>query len=272
MTQVAGGLVMVRSTRLAGASLVLLTLAVSGSGQERQVETRLAELGKRYGLVIVPSQPTFPVKTFHGAIDGKEASRDDIDSYAPILASEWNCYPVSLVKRSKLRRIILCRDLSFAGQPRTAIPDFEHDDLYLDVARGRYSEPYVRKVIHHEFFHVIDYRNGTLYADDRWSRLLPKDTRYGTGGKDAQNDSSVTGIRDDLPGFLNKYATTGVEEDKAELFAHMIVSRKIVDERAAKDAVLRAKVVLLRDVLKAFCPEMDEKFWKAASSVERSAK
>ncbi len=62
--------------------------------------------------------------------------------------------------------VVRARELTFAGQRRNAIPDFEHDTLYLDVSRGAYSKSYFRKVIHHEFFHIIDYRDdGSLYND-----------------------------------------------------------------------------------------------------------
>jgi C-5 cytosine-specific DNA methylase len=36
-----------------------------------------------------------------------------------------------------------------------------------------------------------------------------------------QVDSTVTTTGKDEPGFLNRYAAVGVEEDKAEVFAHM---------------------------------------------------
>src|SRR4051812_33518388 len=124
------------SIRRVGVCLLLLASPACAPAQEPEGDSRLVQLGKRYGLDIVPSKPTFPVKTHHGLIDGKGADPKDSDSFGAILVAEWSCYPTSLMKRAKLRRIVLCRDLSFAGQLRTAIPDFEHDDLYLDVSRG----------------------------------------------------------------------------------------------------------------------------------------
>jgi hypothetical protein len=248
----------------------LLAFTACNTRQRQQGDEKTAQLAKKYDLDIVLSRPEFPVKTTHGAINGKEADHKDVDSYVPLLVSEWNLYPVELIKRSKLQRIILCQDLSFAGQQRTAIPDFEHNDLYFDVARGRHSLLYTRTVIHHEFFHVLDYRNGTLYADERWTRLLPKGVKYGMGGKNLQDDATVSLISDDLPGFLNKYSTTGVEEDKAEVFANMIVNSKAVEERAKNDPVIRAKTVLMRDILQSFCSKMDDRFWEAASKLDRS--
>src|SRR5262245_44542018 len=122
----------------------LLGFADYHPDHDQHAGEKITELARKYDLDIVVSRPQFPVKTTYGTIQGKEADRKDVDSYAPILDSEWNLYPVELIKLAKLKRIILCQDLSFAGQLRTAIPDFEHNDLYLDVARGRHSELYTR--------------------------------------------------------------------------------------------------------------------------------
>src|SRR5262245_28386431 len=99
-------------------------------------ETVIAELSKKYSLTIVTQRPNFPVSTFYGSIRGKEAPAEKLSTFLPILAAEFGLYPAEFVERTGLKQIILCDDLSFAGQLRTAIPDFEHDHLYLDVVRG----------------------------------------------------------------------------------------------------------------------------------------
>lgn len=232
----------------------------------------LNRIAKKHELGIVVAKPKFPVKTIHGNIDGSEADRKDVESYVPIFVAEWGLYPKELIAKTKLRRIIWCKNLSFVGQLRTAIPDFENDDLYLDVGRGRFSEMYVRAVIHHEFFHIIDLRNGTLYNDERWSRLLPKGVNYGRGGRNAQDDPTGSLITERMPGFLNAYSATGVEEDKAEVFAYMIVDSRMIKERSKKDPIIRAKAEYMIDFLKGFCPQMDERFWEASRKVERGQK
>jgi Putative zinc-binding metallo-peptidase len=221
----------------------------------------LDSLSDKYALRIISQKPTFPIKSFHGLIEGKEATADKVNAFAPILTFEWNLYPVAMVQRTRLKRIVLCTDLSFAGQKRSAIPDFENDVLYLDVVRGSYSEQYVRKVIHHEYYHIIDLRDdGLLYNDDGWAQLNPRGFKYGSGGKNAQEDLAVS-LGTDTPGFLNKYSMTAVEEDKAELFAHLMVEPTTVYNRATKDIVLRAKVARLKELMAAFCPEMDKTYW-----------
>src|SRR5262245_43786194 len=222
----------------------------------RQANDELVKLGEKYRIAIIADDPGFPVKTFHGAIEGRQPSSKDLGMYAPILISEWNLYPVTLIERTRLKRIILCADLAFAGQSRTALPDFEHDDLYLDVSSADYAELYRRKVIHHEFFHIIDYCNGTLYVDERWSRLLPKGVSFGEGGRYARDaEGSLT--RDDIPGFLNTYSMSGVEEDKAEVFANMVANGRVFEALASRDKLLKQKAQMMKEVLQAFCPSMD---------------
>ena len=52
-----------------------------------------------------------------------------------------------------------------------------------------YSRTYQRHAFHHEFFHIIDYRDdGQVYSDSRWARLNPQTFRYGDGGAKMQAD------------------------------------------------------------------------------------
>lgn len=232
----------------------------------------LTELAKKYDLEFVTSAPKFPVQITGGAIDGAEAAKDDVEKYAAVFAFEWSLYPPELVKRTRLKKVVFCKDLSFAKQLRTAVPDFENDVLYLDVLRGRGDITYVRKVIHHEFFHIIDIRDdGLLYEDERWAKLNPAGFRYGSGGARLQDDPTVT-VPKDEPGFLNRYAAAGVEEDKAEVFAHLMVEPKMMTDRAAKDKYMRAKVERMKELLAAFTPKADEAFWEAVEKAERPAK
>ncbi len=230
----------------------------------------LPAFGKHYRIDIVSQSVRFPVKTTHGDITGSEAPARDAGSYASLFVCEWSMYPRELVKKTGLRCVVFCKDLSFAGQPRTAIPDFEHDTLYLDVTRGRHDENYVRKVIHHEFFHIVDLKDdGRVYEDERWGRLNPPGFRYGPGGAKFQNDPTATTTGKDLPGFMNRYATAGVEEDKAEMFAHMMVEPQRVAARIEADKYVRAKVERMREIMAAFSPQAGDDFWTAVIKAER---
>jgi hypothetical protein len=231
----------------------------------------LARIGRTYGIQIVAADRVFPVETTYGEIEGRVATADEIERYTALFAREFTLYPASLIKRTQLKRVVLCKDLAFAGQFRRAIPDFEHKTLYLDVLRGGSDPLYLCKVSHHEFFHMIDYRDdGLVYADKHWASLNAPDFKYGTGGKNAQLVADARVLTDKFPGFLNYYSTTGVEEDKAEVFANLIVDTAYVAERSPTDRVLRAKVQALKALMAKFCPDVNEPFWDRAGQTDRS--
>jgi hypothetical protein len=248
------------------AAVVVLLLA----GPAPAAEADLAALAKAHAVEVVARGPTFPVKTAHGPIDGAEADRADAESYAAVFAQEWGLYPPELVRKAGVKRVVFCKGLAFAGQHRTGVPDFEHDTLYLDVARGRHDDRYVRKVIHHEFFHFVDLRDdGHLYADERWAGLNRPGFRYGPGGAKLQDDPTVTTTGRDAPGFLNRYAAAGVEEDKAEVFAHLVVEPKAVAARAAGDKYVRQKAERMRELLAGFTRAAGDDFWAAVERADR---
>jgi hypothetical protein len=230
----------------------------------------LAGVANSHRIEIVHQAPSFPAKTAWGPITGAKATSKHLEGYAKIFAREFSLLPPSLIAKAKLKRVVLCEDLAFAGQPRNAVPDWEHDDLYLDVSRGAYAPRYLAAVIHHEFFHIVDFRDdGLVYRDDAWSALNPAGFKYGSGGKNWQSDKSTTAFTTKHPGFLTHYSTTGVEEDKAELYAHMIVNFAYVDGRAKTDPVLRTKVTRMKALLFSFCPDMNDEFWKKVEKMER---
>jgi len=241
------------------------TLPDTGLGFEQQ---RTA-LQKRYGITLSLHE-TFPIKTTHGPIGGKDAVQTDIESYGALFFPEWQLYPTTLIKRARLTKIVFCTDLSFNGQPRTAIPDLEHNVLYFDVAKGRHSKEYVRRTIHHEFFHIIDwYDDFKLYSDQAWSALNEPGFTYGSGGKDAQGDSSGSLLTDTQPGFFTKYSLSGVEEDKAEVYSIMIVLSSAAHQRSQTDSIIAAKMKQMKQLLKTFVPDMDDAFWQAAAALPR---
>lgn len=260
-----------RSVVLRGmAALLLLLLARQlpadehASDSERDAAiAKLDEIAKAYRIEIVTASPQFPVPLADGQIRGRAADAKNLATYLPIFAKEFALYPVDFVKRSDLKRIVFCEELAWDEQLRASIPDFANDTLYIDVVRGDWRENYQRKVLHHEFFHMVDQvDDGLLYRDERWSAANPEGFRYGAGGHMAQTTEGTGALSDKYPGFLNHYSTTGVEEDKAEIFAYLFIDPAELSRRAETDAVLRAKVELMKRLLLEFCPEMTETYWK----------
>ena len=74
--------------------------------------------------------------------------------YQPILVAGLRLYPPEFVKKSGLKKIVLCGDLHYLSQPRKAIPVDRSGTLYLDS--GPEIVYYMQNVLHHEYFHIID--------------------------------------------------------------------------------------------------------------------
>lgn len=268
--------VVLKSRQFSAILLLAAFLPTGVAGAQNEVSADalgdLRTIAKVYRLEIVTANVQFPVQTTHGTIDGTSAERQALETYASLFVSEFTLYPPDLVRRSQLKRVVLSSELSFGGQRRNAIPDYEHHTLYLDVSRGTYSTSYLRKVIHHEFFHILDYLDdGSVYSDKRWESLNPPAFKYGSGGRTAQDLLQTSVLTDKVSGFVNHYSTTGVEEDKAELLANMIVNPAYVEDRARTDRVLHAKVARLRELLVSFCPDMNSAFWEKVRKMKRPA-
>lgn len=230
----------------------------------------LAELAETYSIGVVHKNATFPVETSYGRISGNAPSAEQVDAYGPMLIDEFSRYPKEFIEKSGLRQIVLCTELTFGGQSRNAIPDLQNSTLYLDIAQADATPAYRKSVIHHEFFHIVDYRDdGKLQEDPDWANLNPKSFRYQRARKRLQFDSKEPLFVEAGNGILTKFAKTALEEDKAELFAHMIVHPKKVAKRADDDKVLAAKLKLMEKQLQSFCEEMNAEFWKTVRAGQK---
>ena len=199
---------------------------------------------------------TQSVQAGGGFITCEPSPFDDSLDAAIRIQREFKDYPKQLFERAGCARIVLCTKLAYAGQLRAAIPDWEHNTLYIDTQRGAKSPGYPEHVLHHEFFHLVDHADdGDVYRDPDWAALNPPGFTYGNGGVNAQTTHNTGALTDSIPGFLTHYATTGVEEDKAELFAFSITHKDYISTQLQRDPVLAAKVKRLQSILKMFCPD-----------------
>lgn len=257
------------------AALLVLAAGTDPEPSRPTTAAELAKLARAYHVDIVTDGAGFPVQTLWGRpIDGKCADENDLKQFVPILVKELSLYPRAFAKRSKLQRIVLCKDLTI-GKQRTpgGLTDWEHNTIYFNIAvlcRG--DKQFQALAIHHEVLHSIDWSNERKSSDDdRWSALNATDFKYGTGGGSALNDPTTLVLSDEYPGFLNHYSTTFVAEDKAEVYANLVVEANYVAARIKKDAILRAKVDQVKGLVASVCPEMKGAFWDKSRDVPRPA-
>lgn len=237
-------------------SNVLLSLAIflTCNGQD------LDGIAVKFGHKVEVRKAAFTDQAQGYKVEGNLATPAAMEKYAPLWIKEWSRYSPGVIAKAKVAKIVFCEKLTLNGQPRAAVPAFDLKTMYFDPALGSYAPDYQRSVIHHEFFHMMDYRMGKMRIDPEWSALNPKGFKYGTGGEKMRT-SGVGNLTTEIPGFLTPYGTSAIEEDKAELFAHLIVNTKFVVDQASKDAVLASKIALLKKRLESYDAGFNADFW-----------
>ncbi len=240
--------------------LLALLLTLTGgnlsltASQDRQ---EIATLAASEGLRLEITGQKFDRRAKDYRIAGQPATDADLDKYLPLFLAEWKKYPPKLFTHAHIETLVLCAGLAVDGQERGAVPAFDLHAMYYDPALGSGFPHYQRTVIHHELFHFLDREMGRMKRDPTWAELNPPRFRYGSGGKNMRTHG-VGELIDTIPGFLTPYGTAAIEEDKAELFAHLVVDRDFVEKQMAVDEFLRQKVAMLRQRLRSYFPGLEK--------------
>jgi hypothetical protein len=244
-------------------SLLILTVLLAAGGVAGSV--LFNELKQDYqdrgGVELTAGHEPFPVALAAGTVAGKNVPNSDIDIYLFLFRKEFGKYPGDLFGLAGLKRVVFCRELSLNGQARAALGDTENGTLYIDVRSGTYSETYRRKVIHHEFYHLIDAASRDNPGDADWVAMNPPNFSYGSEGAGGPGDNKSAQITNPVPGFVNAYSLLALVEDKAEIFANLMVNDLKVRLLLKKDGILQAKVKRLKEDLQGLDPKLDEAFW-----------
>ena len=106
--------------------------------------------------------------------------------------------------------------------------------------------------------------NGDAYwKDPNWAKLNDEDFEYGRGGALEQGSSDMYAINHPQKGFINLYSMSALEEDKAEVYACLLVKgeRQKLSEWIKDDGVLRNKVNYLKEFFFKCCEEMNFEYW-----------
>jgi hypothetical protein len=234
----------------------------------------MAKIARAYKIELLRTDPGFPVESvWGGKIDGKAAGEAELKRFIRLFSQEFSLYPLDLVKRCKLKRIVFCKELTCRGRGELGgLTDCINGTIYLDVGLlSATTKHYQSRAIHHEMMHIIDFSDERKDSDDeRWSALNPADFIYGKQ-RVGLDDVGLLLFSEDLPGFLDEYSTRNIAEDKAEVFSNLIVVPTYLEYRMKHDATLRAKVGHVKELVAKACPEMKEAFWDTAKQVARPA-
>ncbi|WP_020527919.1 hypothetical protein [Flexithrix dorotheae] len=237
------------------AAFLLSGIHIPNEGKLMNAYSKLKSLERDYGISIYTGN--FSASSY-AATNAEWDFLDESDSLAlleftNILAKEWRKYPKDWVVKSNLMAIALVKNLSVNGQKRFAIPDAFGEVLYYDIGYAHYGENYICHSIHHEYYHMIEENSfGTMYYNDPyWISLNDVNFNYGPGGAAAYGDDNFAASLHPLSGFVTGYSTYGIEEDKAEIFAFLLMKNSYLalEEWASSDIILKNKVVYMREFI-----------------------
>lgn len=198
-------------------------------------EPRLTTLGIHLGYVEKDTRPGGG-KYFCGAM-----SREDSRSAGRTVTTALLRLPDASLGKLRLRYVILCGRAMAAGQRIGGIPVPPLDLLMLDVGEYGNNASYLQRVFLHELYHLIEYRFNT-HQDAEWQKQFGAGYANSYSGR-MQQSSIGSGKR----GFLNAYAETYPHEERAELFASLVLHPAEVAAhiKATNDAVLKEKALYL---------------------------
>ncbi len=191
-------------------------------------------------------------------VRAEAAGADDLLRAFPVVLEELGKYRGSVLRRAPLRRVVLCANLTGRERRVGGVTLDGRGVILLDVGLGGPAMGgALRRAIHHEMSHILD--DALPHAaerDDQWSRLNPTDFAYGGDEivRALETLGEDPGGRPDAPGFLTYYAMVSPREDRAELFAAMMIRPEGLRFAVAEDPILRAKCRFLRAELVGWNP------------------
>ena len=251
------------------------TASTSSAGQVAQSDPHvradfrglLDEVARRQRVDVLWSGGPYRYEYEWGGGSAEDPSNDEVARVAASIARELRQYPNGFLRHAGLNAIILVRDLfvSEDGGERDAAAYIFEDRLFLDVPladRAIQAGTRVR-FIHHIIWHRLDERAGTMWKDPEWVALNPPTFEYGVYSRGGVHEARVGSgsLSTEYPGFLNLYSTGNLPDDKAEVYAYLMVIHSWLRERSRQDQYLQRKVAMIKARLAALDPAFNDDFW-----------
>lgn len=235
--------------------LVKRLLGSSGPLVPKTTDPRLCGVAERLGIEIITDFDCHePEWSFQKLTDREK------EVFGKLLADEFAIYSPGIIRAAGVDRVFMCTHLSSPRESAAGFTDmsmFAMNSLILQLSQ---TSLYTSRTIHHELFHAIDYSDDLMrFVDTGWKKLAEKGFLYDRemnfppdrGGNQACY----------MPGFITSYSRTAVHEDKAELYASMILDHGYIQMRAEQEPILAAKVRRMKKLLKDFHPDYNDNFW-----------
>jgi len=213
------------------------------------------------GVEILHVASPFELMLANGLVAAQPADEGVLAAATVLVVDELTLLPRSFLERAGLRRVVLCADLREERRPIPSLPNYRNT-LLLDAGG---STGYMRRLVHHEVFHFADLADdGIVRGDPAYAALNPPGFEYGSGGRSMRQRSSAA-FGEAPAGFVSRYATSAVEEDKAEVFAFLMTRPEAMAELGRRNPVVAAKAAYIRALVGGLSDELDGAFWRSVT-------
>jgi len=224
------------------------------------METIVKRIKKQYSIEIIYKDiPNAPWSN----IAYRPASQQDyakLIKFLTILEQEMYKYPLGFFDKIQLRYIILLKRFFYSEKPLEGLYGFNKNAIFLDFYRKGNQELSQRHTIHHEIFHMIDFQAEIKLKkkDSQWETFNLENFQYGQKEKFQRNTKRKYFISRGQKGFITPYAMTSVKEDKAEIFACLMIKsqNKILHQWMQDDDILKNKVSYIKNYVAPFFGKM----------------
>ena len=227
---------------------------------EIQADLRLIE--KKWGITVLwaPGSPAPPmpakVRLVYSYFTDKKIVQ--FKAFVRMLREELDMYPDAIVSRLGFGNIYILdeftyRDVKLAGQSFSWIPkpavayglnSFKPEDAN--------SRAFFSRTTHHEVFHAMERQftvaSGTLFGPE-WNALNEDGFRYRIGPNSVSAEGQPTHTKDNKgrKGFAEPYGMNIATDDRATLYARMMVADQVFYGRLPTDPILLAKTKRLQE-------------------------
>lgn len=219
-------------------------------GLYKEIEKDFKKLMNRFEISIEIPDKEFEVDLRSFKLICSPSTEEDLDCYLPLFLFEILIYPKSFIKILKMKSFVFINSLNFVTseyqQYRAACPEY-YKTLSMYYCTKERTPSYIRTVIHHELFHYVDIIDDKTYEDPKFSKFNQNGFKYGRGGA---YEREWKPLDPDSQGFLNFYSTTGIEEDKAEIFQNLMSNPELGFKH--KDRIINNKTYYIANFLKDF--------------------
>lgn len=227
-----------------------LSLMKNIDGVYKEIEKEFRELISNYKINFEIPEEEFDVNLGSFKLKCFPSLKEDLDFFMPLFFLEFLIYPKSFIKKMELGKLVFINSLNFVTndyeQYRAACPEY-YKTMALYYCTKERSINYIKTVLHHELFHYVDYMDNKTYEDPKFNKLNIPGFKYGRGGA---YEREWKPLDPSIKGFLNFYSTTGIEEDKAEIYQYLINYPD--DAFKIEDKIIRNKIYYIANFLKKF--------------------